>query len=148
MTLCYRHELSYPSDNIPWVQVRMKPGKPLTFATLDVPCSESIPDSGAEATFSQSTRRMLVFGLPGNPVSSIVTFKLVVLPCLRKMAGWQVLLMPPLEGAWMHNHSLQMLANHAKISLEFPAMSGNASQTQQFQLLMLRYLSSVQCCHC
>ena len=33
---------------------------------------------------------MLVFGLPGNPVSSIVTFNLVVLPCLRKMAGWQV----------------------------------------------------------
>ncbi|KAK9861036.1 hypothetical protein WJX84_007974, partial [Apatococcus fuscideae] len=70
-------------------KVRMKPGKPLTFATLDVPCSESIPDSGTEANFSQGTRRMLVFGLPGNPVSSIVTFKLVVLPCLRKMAGWQ-----------------------------------------------------------
>ena len=35
-------------------------------------------------------RRVLVFGLPGNPVSSIVTFNLVVLPALRKMAGWQV----------------------------------------------------------
>jgi len=34
---------------------------------------------------------MLVFGLPGNPVSSIVTFNLVVLPALRKMAGWQVI---------------------------------------------------------
>ena len=34
---------------------------------------------------------MLVFGLPGNPVSSIVTFNLVVLPALRKLAGWQVL---------------------------------------------------------
>lgn len=34
---------------------------------------------------------MLVFGLPGNPVSSIVTFNLVVLPALRKMAGWQVM---------------------------------------------------------
>lgn len=33
---------------------------------------------------------MLIFGLPGNPVSSIVTFNLVVLPALRKMAGWQV----------------------------------------------------------
>ncbi|KAK9855769.1 hypothetical protein WJX84_007092 [Apatococcus fuscideae] len=70
-------------------KVRMKPGKPLTFATLDVPCSASIPDSGAEATFSKGTRRMLVFGLPGNPVSSIVTFKLVVLPVLRKLGGWQ-----------------------------------------------------------
>ena len=72
----------------------MKPGKPLTFATLDVPCSASIPDSGAEATFSKGTRRMLVFGLPGNPVSSIVTFKLVVLPVLRKLGGWQVRSLP------------------------------------------------------
>lgn len=34
---------------------------------------------------------MLVFGLPGNPVSSIVTFNLVVVPALHKMAGWQVI---------------------------------------------------------
>ena len=33
---------------------------------------------------------LLVFGLPGNPVSSIVTFNLVVLPAIRKLAGWQV----------------------------------------------------------
>lgn len=36
---------------------------------------------------------MLVFGLPGNPVSSIVTFNLVVVPALHKMAGWQVILL-------------------------------------------------------
>lgn len=32
----------------------------------------------------------MVFGLPGNPVSSLVTFNLVVLPALRKLAGWKV----------------------------------------------------------
>lgn len=31
-----------------------------------------------------------MFGLPGNPVSSLVTFHLAVVPCLRKMEGWQV----------------------------------------------------------
>lgn len=36
-------------------------------------------------------RKMLVFGLPGNPVSSIVTFNLVVLPALRKLLGWKVM---------------------------------------------------------
>lgn len=35
-------------------------------------------------------RSLLVFGLPGNPVSSLVTFHLAVVPCLRKMEGWQV----------------------------------------------------------
>ena len=54
-------------------QVKMKPGKPLTFATLKL-----------------KQRRVLSFGLPGNPVSAIVTFSLAVLPAMRKMAGWQV----------------------------------------------------------
>ena len=53
-------------------RVLMKPGKPLTFATVETPAG----------------RRLLVFGLPGNPVSSIVTWHLVVVPVLRKLAGW------------------------------------------------------------
>ena len=57
------------------VQVRMKPGKPLTFATIDA---------------ASSRKAMIVFGLPGNPVSSIVTYNLVCLPALRKLSGHQV----------------------------------------------------------
>ena len=52
-------------------RILMKPGKPLTFATADV-----------------DGRRKLVFGLPGNPVSSLVTFYLMVVPAMRKMMGW------------------------------------------------------------
>lgn len=55
-------------------KVKMKPGKPLTFAKVPVP---------------EQGRSLLVFGLPGNPVSSLVTFHLAVVPCLRKMEGWQ-----------------------------------------------------------
>ncbi|KAL5463262.1 hypothetical protein EMCRGX_G032145 [Ephydatia muelleri] len=52
-------------------RVLMKPGKPATFATLE-----------------RKGQRKLVFALPGNPVSAIVTLYLFVLPALRKMAGW------------------------------------------------------------
>ncbi|MBX2998492.1 MAG: hypothetical protein KF893_08295 [Caldilineaceae bacterium] len=52
-------------------RVRMKPGKPITFATVEA-----------------DSRRRLVFGLPGNPVSSLVTFYLFAVPALRKLAGW------------------------------------------------------------
>ncbi len=52
-------------------RVRMKPGKPVTFATVDV-----------------DGKRKLVFGLPGNPVSSLVTFYLFGVPALRRLAGW------------------------------------------------------------
>ena len=57
-------------------RVSMKPGKPTTFAT--VPFKES-KDGRKE--------RRLIFGLPGNPASAIVTANLFVLPCLQKMNG-------------------------------------------------------------
>lgn len=61
-------------------KICMKPGKPLTFAKIDT----------ALTTCSSNKRSsMLVFGLPGNPVSSIVTFNLAVIPSMRKMEGWE-----------------------------------------------------------
>ncbi|GBF97329.1 hypothetical protein Rsub_10020 [Raphidocelis subcapitata] len=72
-------------------RVCMKPGKPLTFATL--PPRGAAAGSGGGGTGTGSVggggaSGTLVFGLPGNPVSSFVCFHLVVLPALRKMAGW------------------------------------------------------------
>ncbi len=54
-------------------QVNMRPGKPLTFGRL-----------GGRP----------FFGLPGNPVSAMVTFELFVRPALRRMAGHARLLRP------------------------------------------------------
>lgn len=53
-------------------RVFMKPGKPTTFATTAI-----------------SGKKKLIFALPGNPVSAMVTFNLFVLPALRKLAGFQ-----------------------------------------------------------
>ena len=50
--------------------VAVKPGKPLTVAT-----------------FAQPNRQQLYFGLPGNPVSSMVSFWRFVQPALRKLSG-------------------------------------------------------------
>jgi molybdenum cofactor synthesis domain-containing protein len=49
-----------------WMQVAIKPAKPLVFGLLD-----EVP----------------VFGLPGNPVSSMVSFELFARPGLRRMMG-------------------------------------------------------------
>ena len=51
-------------------RLRMKPGKPCTFATVET-----------------GRGRRLVFSLPGNPVSSLVTFYLLALPALHALAG-------------------------------------------------------------
>lgn len=55
----------------------MKPGKPLVFAEINPKSDESTMD-----------HKILVFGLPGNPVSCIVCFNLFVLPAIRRLAGW------------------------------------------------------------
>jgi molybdopterin molybdotransferase len=55
-------------------RVAMKPGKPIILSTL---------------------RGSLVFGLPGNPVSCMVSFHLFVLPALRKAMGQMANLFHP-----------------------------------------------------
>jgi len=54
-------------------KVNMRPGKPITFGTAG---------------------NRLVFGLPGNPVSAMVTFELFVRPALLKLAGATQLFRP------------------------------------------------------
>jgi molybdopterin molybdotransferase len=58
--------------------VRQKPGKPTVFCTRG---------------------ERLVFGLPGNPVSTLVAFRLYVWPALRKMMGYAEPAPPAIEAA-------------------------------------------------
>jgi molybdopterin molybdotransferase len=60
-------------------RVAVQPGKPFAFGTADR------PGGGAP---------VLLFGLPGNPVSSAVTFELFVRPAIRALAGRRELLRP------------------------------------------------------
>jgi len=54
----------------------LKPGKPCTFATVQY----SGTDHG-------ESHKRLIFSLPGNPVSSLVTFYLLVLPAIQRLCG-------------------------------------------------------------
>lgn len=64
-------------------RVSMKPGKPTTFAT--VPFKPSIPST--KSTRQVEREAKLIFSLPGNPASALVTLNLFVLPSLYKYAG-------------------------------------------------------------
>jgi len=57
-------------------RVAMKPGKPQAFGLVD---------------------GKPIFGLPGNPVSSLTVFELFVRPALRKMAGFSALKRPTFQ---------------------------------------------------
>ena len=58
-----------------WMQVAIRPAKPLAFGVL--------ADSGTP-----------VFGLPGNPVSAMVSYELFVRPALRRLGGHRMLHRP------------------------------------------------------
>jgi gephyrin len=70
-------------------RLRMKPGKPCTFATVPADVADAAADLSGPVAVSRANRTRLAFGLPGNPVSSLVTFYLLVMPALRKLAGWR-----------------------------------------------------------
>jgi molybdopterin biosynthesis enzyme len=53
-----------------WMQMAIKPAKPFAFGELDA-----------------GGRPVWVFGLPGNPVSSIISYELLARPALRALMG-------------------------------------------------------------
>jgi molybdopterin biosynthesis enzyme len=65
------------------IAVAIKPAKPFAFGVY-------VGDSG--------TTRKPVFGLPGNPVSSLVSYEMLARPALRAMAGHPDPLRPTIAG--------------------------------------------------
>jgi len=66
--------------------VRMRPGRPTWFGTLEGGTLEGGTLEG-EAADGLPARRTLVFGLPGNPVSALVSCALLAVPALRSLLG-------------------------------------------------------------
>jgi molybdenum cofactor synthesis domain-containing protein len=64
-----------------WMQIAIKPAKPFAFGLLGAD-DASVP----------------VFGLPGNPVSSMVSFELLARPALRQMMGHDDIYRPHVIG--------------------------------------------------
>ena len=62
-----------------WMQMAIKPAKPFAFGQLQSSDGRTIP----------------IFGLPGNPVSSLISYELLARPALRKMMGYTENLMRP-----------------------------------------------------
>jgi molybdopterin molybdotransferase len=68
-------------------QVKQKPGRPTVFATVDRP---------------EFPQRRLIFGLPGFPVASLLSFENLVRPALRHMAGHTRLFRPTIKARLTH----------------------------------------------
>ncbi len=98
-----------------WMQVAIKPAKPLAFGTIgDVP----------------------VFGLPGNPVSSMVSFELFARPGLRSMMGHRSPVRPTVAAIAAEDllrrpdgktHFMRVLATSGENGVEVRSAGGQGS---------------------
>jgi molybdopterin molybdotransferase len=102
-------------------KVAQRPGKPLTFGRR---------------------RETLIFGLPGNPVSSLVCFYLYVLPALRTMLGLERVFLPTVMATMEETlPKANALTEFIRCSLSGPADDYRARSTGAQSSGVLRSLS-------
>ncbi|KAJ3125976.1 hypothetical protein HK098_007981 [Nowakowskiella sp. JEL0407] len=89
-------------------RVFLKPGKPTTFATLEL--------NGV---------KKLIFALPGNPVSATVMFNVFVLPALRKMSGYTNYKNKQVRAKLTHGIKLDSRPEFYRANLTFASGSNN-----------------------
>lgn len=75
-------------------RVLMKPGLPTTFSTIPFKSNDGTPES------------RLIFSLPGNPASAIVTSHLFVLPSLQQSCGVSPVGLPKIIVTLEHDFTL------------------------------------------
>ncbi|HEY8517587.1 MAG TPA: gephyrin-like molybdotransferase Glp [Candidatus Binatia bacterium] len=106
-------------------QVAQKPGKPLTFAAQD---------------------GRLYFGLPGNPVSSLVCFTLYVAPALRRAMGLDAVFAPSVEVEMARSvRTARSLTELVRCTLEWRENGMLATPTGTQSSGVLRSLSLADC---
>jgi len=66
---------------------KIQPGRPVVFGRVNSWRSGCLTRSGATAPASKHDQHKYFFGLPGNPVSTMVTFELFARPMLEALSG-------------------------------------------------------------
>jgi molybdopterin molybdotransferase len=87
-------------------KVRVKPGQPIWFGVLDPGSRPDEPLPERDGTNRTRDRRLpcYVFGLPGNPVSSMVCCELFARPAIRRLMGIEPASPPPMRARLTGDH--------------------------------------------
>lgn len=115
-------------------RMNMKPGKPTTFATLP-------RESGSPC---------IVFGLPGNPVSCLVTKSLLIEPCLRRLQGLPIEQCMPPQMAVTVKPTLKLDAerpeyHRARLSTDLIPVAQSTGDQRSSRLLSMRSSNALLC---
>ncbi|CAG8530556.1 1804_t:CDS:10 [Acaulospora morrowiae] len=112
-------------------RVKMKPGKPTTFATIP--------------GYSPDGQEKLIFGLPGNPVSAVVTFYLFVLPTLRKISGYENWTLPILQAELTNDIFLDPRPEYHRAIISYDREKGKLLASSTGHQISSRILSVRSC---
>lgn len=119
-------------------RVFMKPGKPSTFATIPADPSKS------------TARTKLIFALPGNPVSCLVAFHLLVKPSLASLSGPRQTPTPRLYAQLKAPHTLTDRPEFIRCRISFDSdsntLTAETTGPQQSSRLMSCALSNGLAC--
>jgi molybdopterin biosynthesis enzyme len=101
-----------------WMQIAIKPAKPFAFGLLD-----GTP----------------IFGLPGNPVSSLVSYELLARPALRRMMGHSDLTRPSIVAI-----ADEPLLRHPDEKVHFMRVGGGFADDGRYHVRPVRVQGSHQ----
>jgi molybdopterin molybdotransferase len=104
---------------------KIQPGRPVVFGR--VPCSASNP---VRAGASAPPRHKYFFGLPGNPVSTMVTFELFARPLLEALAG-----MPARPLPFLHTRLKSEIRTKPGLTRFLPAILSGQYDNSQAELV-------------
>jgi molybdopterin molybdotransferase len=108
---------------------RIQPGKPVVFGCCQ--CGSGRPvRSGASAPASGQNSKKYFFGLPGNPVSTMVTFELFARPMLEALAG-----MRPRPLTFLHAHLKSEIRVNTGLTRFLPAILSGEYEESHVELV-------------
>jgi molybdopterin molybdotransferase len=107
---------------------RIQPGRPVVFGR--VPCGGGAAAREASAQALHRPPHKYFFGLPGNPVSTMVTFELFARPMLEALAG-----MFPRPLTFLHAHLKSEIHVKAGLTRFLPAILSGEYENSRAELV-------------
>jgi molybdopterin molybdotransferase len=110
----------------------IQPGRPIVFGR--VPCKAGAPfdftqDGLAREEKTAPERHQYFFGLPGNPVSTMVTFELFARPVLEALSG-----MPPRKLVFLHARLKAEIKTRTGLKRFLPAIISGEFENAEVEL--------------
>jgi molybdopterin molybdotransferase len=107
---------------------KIQPGRPVVFG--QVPCGAGAPPASSGQAPARETSNTYFFGLPGNPVSTMVTFELFAKPVQEALAG-----LSPRKLAFLHARLKSDIRIRTGLKRFLPAILSGEFENSEVELV-------------